>query len=172
VYVEALERQKLDIGASIDLSGHDTITDIIARGREHLRDHRFMFSLGERANILKEIDQPGLVPQVNSRKYPYEVIFRSIQKLLMDTASSEYLFVEAFFGEESLFYQVFEGPFAVIDHHLDLTLTKCHDAVCLMLMICITRKHQVRSWLCPTDSFLVLRTTLIRLSCISGHDSR
>nr|CAB3499333.1 unnamed protein product [Digitaria exilis] len=42
----------------------------------------------------KEIDQPGLVPhisQVNSRKYPSEVIFRSLQKLLMDTASSEYL---------------------------------------------------------------------------------
>ena len=81
-----------------------------------------------------------MVPQVNSRKYPYEVIFRSIQKLLMDTASSEYpsilsrvnyctiseyanisntfhvllfryLFVEAFFGDESLLYQVFEGTF-------------------------------------------------------------
>ncbi|CAL4917262.1 unnamed protein product [Urochloa decumbens] len=141
VYVEALERMKLDIGVS---SEH--VIDIITRGREHLRDHRFMFSLGERANILKEIEQPGLVPQisqVNSRKYPYEVIFRSLQKLLMDTASSEYLFIEAFFGEESLFYQVFEGPFAVIDQHLDLTLSNCHDAVCLMLMICITRKHQL-----------------------------
>lgn len=95
VYVEALERLKLDIGASSDVSGHDiSIIDIATRGRNHLRDHRFMFSLGERANILKEIDQPGLVPhisQVNSRKYPYEVIFRSLQKLLMDTASSEYL---------------------------------------------------------------------------------
>lgn len=117
-----------------------------------------MFSLGERANILKHIDQPGLVPRIseaNSLKYPYEVIFRSLQKLLMDTASSEYLFVEAFFGEESLFYRVFEGPFAVIDEHLNITLPNCHDAVCLMLMICITRKHQVGSWLCPTGSFLV-----------------
>ncbi|CAL4934005.1 unnamed protein product [Urochloa decumbens] len=141
LYVEALERMKLDIGVSSEY-----VIDIITRGREHLRDHRFMFSLGERANILKEIEQPGLVPQisqVNSRKYPYEVIFRSLQKLLMDTASSEYLFIEAFFGEESLFYQVFEGPFAVIDQHLDLTLSNCHDAVCLMLMICITRKHQL-----------------------------
>ncbi|KAF8722496.1 hypothetical protein HU200_022323 [Digitaria exilis] len=147
VYVEALERLKLDNGVSSDLSGYDTsLIDIITRGREHLGDHRFMFSLGERANILKEIDQPGLVPhisQVSSRKYPSEVIFRSLQKLLMDTASSEYLFIEAFFGEESLFYQVFEGPFAVIDQHLDLTLPNCHDAVCLMLMICITRKHQL-----------------------------
>ncbi|CAD6205403.1 unnamed protein product [Miscanthus lutarioriparius] len=148
VYVEALERLKLDIGVLNDFSGHDTsIIDIIIRGREHLRNHGFMFSLGERANILKEIHQPGLVPhisQVNSRKYPYEVIFRSLQKLLMDTASSEYLFIESFFGEESLFYQVFEGPFAVIDQHLDITLPNCHhDAVCLMLIICITRKHQL-----------------------------
>lgn len=147
VYVEALERLKLDIGVSSDLIGYDTnIVDLITRGREHLGNHRFMFSLGERANILKEIDQPGLVPRIseaNSLKYPYEVIFRSLQKLLMDTASSEYLFIQAFFGEESLFYRVFEGPFAVIDEHLDLTLPNCHDAVCLMLMICITRKHQL-----------------------------
>ncbi|KAL6643247.1 hypothetical protein ACP70R_021428 [Stipagrostis hirtigluma subsp. patula] len=113
VYVEALERLKLDIGVSNVLIGYDTnVIDNITRGREYLRDHRFMFSLGERANILKEIDQPGLVPhisQVNSRKYQYEVIFRSLQKLLMDTASSEYLFIDAFFGDESLFYQVFEA---------------------------------------------------------------
>ncbi|XP_021306526.1 vacuolar protein sorting-associated protein 52 A isoform X2 [Sorghum bicolor] len=147
VYVEALERLKLNIGVISDFSGHDTsIIDIIIRGREHLRNHGFMFSLGERANILKEIHQPGLVPHIsqgNSRKYPYEVIFRSLQKLLMDTASSEYLFLESFFGEESLFYQVFEGPFAVIGQHLDITLANCHDAVCLMLIICITRKHQL-----------------------------
>ncbi|XP_020402339.1 vacuolar protein sorting-associated protein 52 A isoform X2 [Zea mays] len=147
VYVEALEKLKLEIGVPSDFNGHDTsIIDIIIRGREHLRNHGFMFSLGERANILKEIHQPGLVPHIsqgNSRTYPYEVIFRSLQKLLMDTASSEYLFMESFFGEESLFYQVFEGPFAVIDQHLDITLPNCHDAVCLMLIICITRKHQL-----------------------------
>ncbi|KAF0930194.1 hypothetical protein E2562_030844 [Oryza meyeriana var. granulata] len=147
VYIEALEKSKLDIGVSSDLTGYDTsIIDLIPRGREHLRNHHFMFSLGERASILKEIDRPGLVPhisEVNPVKYPYEVIFRSLQKLLMDTASSEYLFIKAFFGEESLFYQVFEGPFEVIDKHLDHTLQYCHDAVCLMLMICITRKHQL-----------------------------
>jgi vacuolar protein sorting-associated protein 52 len=57
VYVEALERLKLDIGLSTDFVGYDTsIIDIITRGREHQRDHRFMFSLGERANILKVND--------------------------------------------------------------------------------------------------------------------
>ncbi|XP_051187524.1 vacuolar protein sorting-associated protein 52 A isoform X2 [Lolium perenne] len=153
VYVEALEKLKLDIGVSSDVIGYDTnIVDLITKGREQLRNHRFMFSLGERSNILKEIDQPGLVPRIseaNSLKYPYEVIFRSLQKLLMDTASSEYLFIEAFFGEESLFYRVFEGPFTVINEHLKVTLQNFHDAVCLMLMICITKKHQVVIYLWP-----------------------
>uniref|UniRef100_A0A0E0M917 Uncharacterized protein n=1 Tax=Oryza punctata TaxID=4537 RepID=A0A0E0M917_ORYPU len=77
--------------------------------------------------FVKEIDRPGLVPhrsEVNPVKYPY-------------------LFFKAFFGEESLFCKVFEGPFKVIRGHLDHTLRNCHDAVCLMLMICITRKQQL-----------------------------
>jgi hypothetical protein len=46
-----------DTGVLNDFSGHDTsIIDIIIRGREHLKNHGFMFSLGERANILKVLD--------------------------------------------------------------------------------------------------------------------
>lgn len=42
---------------------------------------------------VQEIDQPALIPHIaeaNSAKFPYEVLFRSLHKLLMDTASSEY----------------------------------------------------------------------------------
>ncbi|KAM0900552.1 hypothetical protein ACQ4PT_020578 [Festuca glaucescens] len=35
------------------------------------------------------------------------------------------------------------GPFTVINEHLKVTLQNFHDAVCLMLMICITKKHQL-----------------------------
>lgn len=41
----------------------------------------------------QEIDQPALIPHIaeaSSQKYPYEVLFRSLHKLLMDTATSEY----------------------------------------------------------------------------------
>lgn len=41
----------------------------------------------------QEIDEPALIPHIaeaSSIKYPYEVLFRSLQKLLMDTATSEY----------------------------------------------------------------------------------
>jgi hypothetical protein len=39
------------------------------------------------------MDQPALIPHIaeaGSQKYPYEVLFRSLHKLLMDTATSEY----------------------------------------------------------------------------------
>ena len=41
----------------------------------------------------QEIDEPALIPHIaeaSSKKYPYEVLFRSLHKLLMDTATSEY----------------------------------------------------------------------------------
>ena len=54
VYVEALEKLKLDPSVSSDVIGYDTnIVDLITKKREQLRNHRFMFSLGERSNILK-----------------------------------------------------------------------------------------------------------------------
>nr|AAL31062.1 putative ARE1 protein [Oryza sativa Japonica Group] len=150
VYIEALEKLKLDIGVSSDLTGYDTnIIDLISRGREHLRNHRFMFSLGERASILKEIDRPGLVPhisEVNPVKYPYEVIFRSIF-LSRHSLVKNHCFIR-FFKMMWKNY-LLSGPFKVINGHLDHTLRNYHDAVCLMLMICITRKHQVLIYLWP-----------------------
>ena len=41
----------------------------------------------------QEIDEPALIPHIaeaSSINCPYEVLFRSLQKLLMDTATSEY----------------------------------------------------------------------------------
>ncbi|AQK90160.1 CDP-diacylglycerol--serine O-phosphatidyltransferase 1 [Zea mays] len=61
----------------------------------------------------KEIDQPTLIPHIaeaKSQKYSYEVLFRSLQKLLIDTATSEYVFTDDFFGEESIFHDIFAAP--------------------------------------------------------------
>ncbi|KAJ0047516.1 hypothetical protein Pint_14968 [Pistacia integerrima] len=95
---------------------------------------------------MTEIDQPALIPHISeasSLKYPYEVLFRSLHKLLMDTATSEYLFCDDFFGEESIFYEIFAGPFAVIDEHFNSILPNCYDAIGLMLMIRIIHQHQL-----------------------------
>ncbi|KAG6715717.1 hypothetical protein I3842_04G008700 [Carya illinoinensis] len=93
-----------------------------------------------------EIDEPALIPHIaeaSSSKYPYEVLFRSLHKLLMDTATSEYHFCDDFFVEESMFYEIFAGPFAVIDEHFNSILQNCYDAIGSMLMIRIIHQHQL-----------------------------
>ncbi|XP_047950419.1 vacuolar protein sorting-associated protein 52 A-like [Salvia hispanica] len=146
-YIQALEKLQLDIATSNDLIGIDTrSTSLFLRGREPLKNRSAVFALGERINILKEIDESALIPHIaeaSSKKYPYEVLFRSLQKLLMDTATSEYLFCDEFFGEESMFYDIFAGPFLVIDEHMNMILPNCFDAIGLMLMIRIIYQHQL-----------------------------
>ncbi|XP_058067918.1 vacuolar protein sorting-associated protein 52 A isoform X2 [Magnolia sinica] len=146
-YIQALEKLQLDIATANDLIGVETrSTSLFSRGREPLKNRSAVFALGERINILKEIEQPALIPHIaeaSSLKYPYEVLFRSLHKLLMDTATSEYLFCDDFFGEESIFYEIFAGPFAVIDEHFNSILPNFYDAIGLMLMIRIIHQHQL-----------------------------
>ncbi|KAI4340204.1 hypothetical protein MLD38_025066 [Melastoma candidum] len=110
-YIQALEKLQLDIATASDLIGVDTRSaSIFSRGREPLKNRSSVFALGGRINILKEVDQPALIPHIaeaSSQKYPYEVLFRSLHKLLMDTATSEYLFCDDLIGEESIFYDIF-----------------------------------------------------------------
>lgn len=146
-YIQALEKLQLDIATSSDLIGVDTRnTSLFSRGREPLKNRSAVFALGERIRILKEIDEPALIPHIaeaSSIKYPYEVLFRSLHKLLMDTATSEYHFCGDFFGEEPIFYDIFTGPFSVIDEHFNSILPNCYDAIGLMLMIRIIHQHQL-----------------------------
>ncbi|GAB2298374.1 Vacuolar protein sorting-associated protein 52 [Dionaea muscipula] len=146
-YILALEKLQLEIATSSDLVGVEARGAILfSRGREPLKNRSSAFALGERINILREIDQPALIPHIaeaSSKKYPYEVLFRSLHKLLMDTASSEYLFCDDFFGEESIFNEIFAGPFAAIDEHFNTILSNSYDAIGLMLMILIIHHHQL-----------------------------
>ncbi|KAI3821360.1 hypothetical protein L1987_08926 [Smallanthus sonchifolius] len=146
-YIQALEKLQLDIAGPTDLIGVDTrSTSLFSRGREPLKNRSAIFALGDRINILKEIDEPSLIPHIaeaSSKKYPYEVLFRSLHKLLMDTATSEYVFCGDFFGEESVFYEIFSGPFAVMDEHFRTVLPNSFDAIGIMLMIRITHQHQL-----------------------------
>lgn len=54
-----------------------------------------------------------------------QVPFRSVNKLLMDTATSEYLFCAEFFGEDTVFQQLFAPTLAVVETHLSATVQVC-----------------------------------------------
>ncbi|XP_048335142.2 vacuolar protein sorting-associated protein 52 A isoform X2 [Ziziphus jujuba] len=146
-YIQALEKLQLDIATSNDLIGVEARnTSLFSSRREPLKNRSAVYALGDRIKILKEIDEPALIPHIaeaSSSKYPYEVLFRSLHKLLMDTATSEFNFCDDFFGEESIFYDIFAGPFAVIDEHFNSILPNCYDAIGLMLMILIIHQHQL-----------------------------
>ncbi|GJR60707.1 vacuolar protein sorting-associated protein 52 A [Tanacetum coccineum] len=146
-YIQALEKLQLDIAGPTDLIGVDTrSTSLFSRGREPLKNRSAIFALGDRISVLKEIDEPSLIPHIaeaNAKKYPYEVLFRSMHKLLMDTATSEYVFCGDFFGEDSVFNEIFSGPFAVMDEHFGTVLPNSFDAIGILLMIRITHQHQL-----------------------------
>ncbi|KAF8728994.1 hypothetical protein HU200_018302 [Digitaria exilis] len=147
-YIQALEKLQMDIATSTDLLGVETRSTgfLFSIGKESLKTRSSVFALGERINVLKEIDQPALIPHIaeaKSQKYPYEVLFRSLQKLLIDTATSEYLFTDDFFGEESIFHDIFAGPIQVVDEHFNAVLLNCYDAIGIMLMIRIIHQHQL-----------------------------
>ncbi|XP_078433603.1 vps52 / Sac2 family [Wolffia australiana] len=162
VYIQALEKLQQDIANSNDLIGVEARSGVFvfSRGKENIKNRSSVFALGDRLNILKEIEQPALIPHIaeaNGLKFPYEALFRSLHKLLMDTATSEYLFCDEFFGEDSVFYEIFSGPFGVIDEHTNTFLTNCFDANGLMLMILIIHQHQLimsRRRIPCLDSFL------------------
>jgi vacuolar protein sorting-associated protein 52 len=57
-----------------------------------------------------------------------QVLFRSVNKLLMDTATSEYLFCADFFGEDAVFHELFGPTLSAVEAHLSSTVQVC--AVC------------------------------------------
>ena len=68
-------------------------------GRVSLAKRGDGFSLGDRAGVLKRMDEPPLLVHVaikENRRYPFEELFRSSLRHLADAALSETHFVTAF----------------------------------------------------------------------------
>jgi hypothetical protein len=112
------------------------------------------FALGSRDDILRDPDAPPLVvSQVLAPggkgqapvTVPYEAIFRSVQKHLMDSATSEFLFVGEFFNTKShaLFAHIYEPVLKLVVEQLEAYLGGCFDAVAVLLMLQLTHAHRM-----------------------------
>ncbi len=51
-----------------------------------------------------------------------QVLFRSLNKLLMDTATSEYLFCLEFFQDQAVFSELFAATLSVVEGSLNIQL--------------------------------------------------
>ncbi len=89
---------------------------------------------------MRDLDNapPLIVHQAEAagERHPYEVLFRSAHKLLMDSATSEYLFCHEFWaGDNTIFREVFAPAVAAVEENLSLFLPNCHDIVGIILMV-------------------------------------
>lgn len=76
-------------------------------------------------------------------RHPYEVLFRSTQKLLTDSATSEYLFCHDFWaGDAAIFREIFAPALAAVEESLVLFLGGCHDVGALILLLRVNAGHQ------------------------------
>lgn len=112
-----------------------------------LRKRNETLALNERDQVLQQVAAPPImvhVAQAEGKKYAYEVLFRSLQQHLMNTATSEYLFAIDFFSKHprDLFVQIFAKTLSLCLENLENFLFTCHDAIGLLLMIRITHAQR------------------------------
>jgi len=105
-----------------------------------LKDKGNVFSLSGRDAILQELEKDPIIAHTHKDKgkYYHEQLFRSHQMLLMDTATSEFLFLNDFFdtrGDHALFVDVFGKTTQFFLDSLEGFLANCWDSVGLLLMI-------------------------------------
>lgn len=140
----------------------------LSRGT-NLKEKGNVFSLSGRDAILKELEKDPIIAhtQKDKAKYYYEQLFRSHQMLLMDTATSEFLFLNDFFdtrGDHRLFTDVFGRTQQFFLDQLEAVLANCWDSVGLLLMIRIVdfnRKCMIQRQVNCMDSYLDALTLLL-----------
>lgn len=112
------------------------------------------FVLGERVRVLEMAEQEEKpimvhVASAEKEKYPYEMLFRSVMKHLMDSATNEYVFTRDFFAHNSrntareAFNAIFTKTLSIVLENVENFLFNCHDAIALLLMIRLTHTHRI-----------------------------
>ncbi|RLN71967.1 hypothetical protein BBJ28_00014276 [Nothophytophthora sp. Chile5] len=167
VYAEAMSKTLVNVFRSYHtglMKFHEEVasrTDLIVvdeqslkgifSSRVNLSKRNDTFSVADREKILETASAPPVilhVAQQESQKLPYEAIFRSLQQHLMDSATSEYLFLIEFFKPSNqqenvfrsrdLFLRVFAKTLSLCLENMENYLFTCYDAIGLLLMIRLT----------------------------------
>jgi len=104
--------------------------------------------LAARERLLGEPDEPPIIIHVakgSNKTFHFEAIFRSVQKHLMDSATSEFLFILDFFSatKTDMFNQVFARTLSLCLEHIENYLYTCNDIVALLLMIRVSQAHRL-----------------------------
>ena len=118
------------------------------KSSQNLNKSSDTFSIGDRDGILQDIDAPPIiihVAQAEKMCVPYEAIYRSIQKHLLDSATAEFDFTLKFFSTKSygIFNTIYEQVLALNINNLEAYLNSSYDNVCVMLLIHLTHANRM-----------------------------
>jgi len=139
-YAIALNQLQLDVTVKQDLLGAEDSLSAGTHRAGPLKGRASVFALGARSSIMRDLDgtPPLIVHQAEAagEKHCYEVLFRSAHKLLIDSATSEFLFCQEFWaGDKRIFDEIFAPAIAAVEDNLALFLPSCTDVVCVILMV-------------------------------------
>mmetsp|Transcript_7199 Transcript_7199/g.17520 ORF Transcript_7199/g.17520 Transcript_7199/m.17520 type:complete len:731 (-) Transcript_7199:191-2383(-) len=114
-----------------------------------------VFMLGNRNAILSNIDKPPIIyhsAAKRNHKFPYQEIFRTTHRLLMDTATTETAFVGEFFSdgkdakvtakkEQITFESIFGKITQLFIENLEHYLNKSYDCLEILILIRVVTLH-------------------------------
>lgn len=71
----------------------------------HEKDRSLAFDLGDRKDVVDDVNQQPIIAHVaqkNNQTFPIEALFKSLNRLLVETVGQEYSFCQNFFCSDSL----------------------------------------------------------------------
>jgi uncharacterized protein YoxC len=159
-YVQTLSRLQLEATASkTDLLGTlegqpaealDLVSRLKGASTSGVKGNVFSISGGRDRVIKQDLEADCIVAGAGETKYYPEMLLRSHQKLLADTASSEFMFLIDFFDlndnpdeRQRMFDAVFDRTLFWLAEHISATHVKeSYDAVGLMLSVRVLEYFQ------------------------------
>ncbi|KAI9016791.1 Sac2 family-domain-containing protein [Hyaloraphidium curvatum] len=177
-YIKTLAKLQIPPGKSEFLGQDEAKKGLFAASKPAVRDRGNVYSLGDRIQVLSNPD-PGIIVthvaeasnQVGrlqvpvatladpAQHFPYEVIFKSFNRLLLDNAASEYVFISEFFQSPRLrhslsksangailaavtFVSVFGSTLELLLASIKSFVEATTDAIAVLLAIRMNQQHQ------------------------------
>ncbi|XP_023342298.1 vacuolar protein sorting-associated protein 52 homolog [Eurytemora carolleeae] len=117
-----------------------------------LKNKSTVFSVGCRDDVLNsQLEAPIIVPHAqlkNEMKYPFEMIFRSVQYTLVDNGCREFLFLSELFlvdgqNAQDLFNFVFGKTLQILIKFTDTYVQDSYDSIAVFLCIHLVQRYQL-----------------------------
>lgn len=148
-YQNALHKLQIPVATKYDLIAvEQTVARGLFGGRVESSKRTDAFVVGERKSVLDDAGAPPVaahIAQSQKTRFPFEVLFRNVQRHLMDAASAEFSFDMSFFGSRhgnDIFTQVFSKTISHILENLEDFLFNSYDGVGLLILIHMTQQHR------------------------------